>query len=185
MSLSKWMKEEGKRSKSASPKVTPGPDANTATTDGSLGVKVEKRKQEEGGEDDLAKRAKIEGAIQAVAPLDSDSTPTVDTAPNEDSGMTAPAPAAPGIIESANTVEAMNVDNPAIHAVEGQIEPSSIIPTATIPNADQASSDEAAVKIDVAPKGDVVTTLPDTEVSQPLDPASAQSNDDEIVMDQS
>lgn len=62
MTLSKLMKEEAKRSstRSASPKVTPVPDAP-----GGQGGKVEKRKQEEEadgeGEDQAGKRAKVDG----------------------------------------------------------------------------------------------------------------------------
>jgi hypothetical protein len=56
------MKEEGKRSKSASPKVTPGPDTAHPT-------KVEKRKPEdEVDEEELSKRARIseqQGSVPA------------------------------------------------------------------------------------------------------------------------
>jgi hypothetical protein len=51
MSLSKLMKEEGKRSKSASPKPTPIPDSGVG--------KVEKRKQEDGEDEELSKRARL------------------------------------------------------------------------------------------------------------------------------
>lgn len=62
MSLTKLMKEEGKRSKSASPKVTPGPDTAHPT-------KVEKRKPEnEVDEEELSKRARMseqQGSVPA------------------------------------------------------------------------------------------------------------------------
>lgn len=76
------MKEENRRSKSASPKVTPGPDGNgTANM-----IKVEKRKQEEedGGEEDLAKRAKIGGAVAAVM---ADEAPAQASAESAAEGM--------------------------------------------------------------------------------------------------
>jgi hypothetical protein len=57
MSLTKLMKEEGKRSKSASPVVN-----------GSEGVKVEKRKPEDDVDDeDLSKRARLAAGVAAAA----------------------------------------------------------------------------------------------------------------------
>lgn len=68
------MKEENRKSKSASPKVTPGPDGN-----GPSNVKVEKRKQEEeGGEDDLAKRARTDGAVAAASAAEMQSQAEAD-----------------------------------------------------------------------------------------------------------
>jgi hypothetical protein len=60
MSLSKLMKEEGKRSKSASPKVTPGPGQDGAG---------KRKPEDEVDDEDLAKRARLAAgnAVQEAA----------------------------------------------------------------------------------------------------------------------
>jgi hypothetical protein len=66
------MKEEGKRSKSASPKPTPIPDAEVG--------KVEKRKQEDGEDEELSKRARLSEVTPNDIPADERANRSADPA---------------------------------------------------------------------------------------------------------
>ena len=102
------MKEEGKRSKSASPKVTPGPETNGAGA--GVGVKMEKRKQEgEDGEDDLAKRAKIEGATQAATVAEAQ----ISTEPSSISEENVKPDSNSELVSADTTIEDSQFQNPA------------------------------------------------------------------------
>lgn len=78
MSLSKLMKEEGKRSKSASPKVTPVPG-----TDGG-----KRKPEDEVDDEDLAKRARLAAGNAAQDAMSNETAdppvfPPVSTSPTE------------------------------------------------------------------------------------------------------
>jgi hypothetical protein len=110
MSLTKLMKEEGKRSKSASPVVN-GPE----------GVKVEKRKPEDEVDDeDLSKRARLAAGVAAE---ESTVPPPVIS---EDSSQTHPEVVAPILDTSEPNIPAQSQNpdsSPAAPVSNGVVEP--------------------------------------------------------------
>jgi hypothetical protein len=110
MSLTKLMKEEGKRSKSASPVVN-GPE----------GVKVEKRKLEDDVDDeDLSKRARLAAGVAAEA--EESTIPPPVTA--GDTSQTQPEVVAPILdTPSEPTTSAQNPESSAGAPANGVVEP--------------------------------------------------------------
>lgn len=196
MSLSKLIKEEGKRSKSASPKATPGPETNGTGT-GNAGVKVEKRKQEEGGgEDDLAKRAKIdlEGANGVVLETETPQTPThsapLSVSTNQPLGApaTSPAPSTsshhdstqPNPTSNSNMTESEPVVDTSVTQevqVESQNRP---MDTVNINAGHATLNNERNAEDDPDPNGMTSSTSPNGDVPK-SDPVQ---NVDEIVVDE-
>jgi hypothetical protein len=145
MSLTKLMKEEGKRSKSASPVVN-----------GSEGVKVEKRKPEDEVDDeDLSKRARLAAGVAAEAE-ESTVPPPVTSG---DSAQTHPETVMPTVDTSSEpNISAQNAESSASAPVSnGVVEPvvkQEVVEGAAVPvpgNTD-ADDDEDAVDSSVLVK---------------------------------
>lgn len=136
MSLAKLLKEEGKRSKSASasPNMTPGLDGTSGVGSGAgQGAKVEKRKPEdEAGEEDLSKRAKLEDGIEpnAAAEVQTQAQNLGDTiAPQLDDDITATQPV-------------VNHGEPATQAIPAQPESTLTDSTAAPPISESLDQDQ-------------------------------------------
>lgn len=171
MSLSKLMKEEGKRSKSASPKVTPGPENNGNGTVGTgAGAKVEKRKQEEeAGEEDLSKRAKIEDGVDSATQAVAESVPQTVEPPPEVGLSAVSAPInVPSEPVQASSVQ-VRTDTPVIDSHVEQDQPM------TIPNVDYAAlSNEITVQ--EPSENEVISPLSDGTEQLDADKADTHEN---------
>jgi hypothetical protein len=141
MSLTKLMKEEGKRSKSASPVVN-GPE----------GVKVEKRKPEDEVDDeDLSKRARLAAGVAAE---ESTVPPPVIS---EDSAQTHPVVATPNLdTPSEPTTSAQNPESSQGAPVTEPVVKQELVDGAVVPPPEgtDADDDEDAVDSSVLIKAE-------------------------------
>jgi hypothetical protein len=146
MSLTKLMKEEGKRSKSASPVVN-GPE----------GVKVEKRKPEDEVDDeDLSKRARLAAGV--AAEMEESTVPQPVAA--GDSAQTHPVVATPNFDTlSEPTTSAQNPESSAGAPANGVVEPvvkQEVVEEAAVPvpGSTDVDEDEDAVDSSVLVKAE-------------------------------